>query len=473
MTTPPQNLCGNLPRSSVRFGQTGLTRGLLGAVCIAVTSCSGPGNGLAQQIDSSDAEQVAPPSTRLAFRGAEGFGAISEGGRGGTVIAVTTLEDSGPGSLRACIEANGPRVCVFRVSGVIRFTQRPPRIRNPYITIAGQTAPGGGITLAHSGGDAGRTPLVIKDTHDVVVRHLRVRTDRVGNERGSEDAVTIEQSSRVIIDHVSASWARDEIVNGYADNDEITISNSIFSWGIPRHDKCALLAADSFQPQRVSFIGNLCAHNGDRNPDINFTPGSCIEIFNNVFYNAESEFAEVWESHGGSPVSIVGNSFIAGPDTRGDAVGIVRQTIGSKGKASAYIRGNMFDGPFTHLDGSVADISTDIPPCQFTMQPVSAPNAYTQVLQSAGAHPRDALDRQVVSEVQSRGGKLAKAPGSIPAIATGTPYPDTDGDGMDDRWELDHGADPETADAWSDSDGDGISNLEKFMDDLSDQLVTG
>ena len=448
-------------------------RAFLGATCIAVTSCSGPGNGLAQQIDDTDAEQVTSPSTRLAFRGAEGFGAVSEGGRGGRVIAVTTLEDSGPGSLRACIETSEPRVCVFRVSGVIRFTQRPPRIRNPYLTIAGQTAPGGGITLAHSGGDAGRTPLVIKDTHDVVVRHLRVRTDRVGNERGSEDAVTIENSSRVIVDHVSASWARDEIVNGYADNDEITISNSIFSWGIPRHDKCALLAADSFQPQRVSFIGNLCAHNGDRNPDINFTPGSCIEIFNNVFYNAESEFAEVWESHGGSPVSIVGNSFIAGPDTRSDAVGIVRQTIGSKGKASAYLRGNLFDGAFTHLDGSVADIATDTPPCQFTMQPLLAQDAYTQVLQSAGAHPRDALDRQVVSEVQRRGGKLAKAPGSIPAVEAGTPYPDADEDGMDDRWERDHGADPETPDSWSDSDGDGISNLEQFLDDLSDQLVAG
>lgn len=448
-------------------------RGLIAAVGVAAASCSGSASGLAQQVDNSDAEEIAAPPAKPAFRGAKGFGAVSAGGRGGEIIPVTTLADSGPGSLRACIEASGPRVCIFRVAGLIRFTQRPPRIRNPYITIAGHTAPGGGITLAHSGGDSGRTPLVIKDTHDVVVRHLRVRTDREGNERGSEDGVTIENSSRVIVDHVSASWARDEIVNGYADNDEITISNSIFAWGIPRHDKCALLAADSFAPQRVSFIGNLCAHNGDRNPDINFATGSCIEIFNNVFYNAQSEFAEIWESHGGSPVSLVGNSFIAGPDTNPRAVGIVRQTIGSTGRASAYIRGNSFDGEFTHLDSSVAAIASETPPCTFTHQPSSAQAAYASVLAIAGAHPRDRLDAQLVGEIRQRGGRLAREPGTIPPIETGSPYPDADGDGMDDRWERAHGSNPKVADPWSDADGDGVLNLDQFLDDLSDRLTAG
>lgn len=473
MKQPRQHRSAGKMVSTRHYRRSKSFRSLLAVVCFAAASCSGPGSGLAQQIDNSDAEEVAAPPASLAFRGAQGFGAVSAGGRGGEVIPVTTLADSGPGSLRACIEAEGPRVCVFRVAGLIRFTGRPPRIRNPYITIAGQTAPGGGITLAHSGGEVGRTPLVIKDAHDVVVRHLRIRPDRMGNERGSEDGVTIEQSSRVIVDHVSASWARDEVVNGYADNDEITISNSIFAWGIPRHDKCALLAADSFAPQRVSFIGNLCAHNGDRNPDINFATGSCIEIFNNVFYNAESEFAEVWESHGGSPVAIVGNSFIAGPDTRRDAVGIVRQTIGSTGLAQAYIRGNEFHGSFTHIDDSVTAIAQQTPPCAFTHRPTSAEAAYSSVLAGAGAHPRDSLDAQLVREVKRRGGKLAKRPGVIPVIDPGSPYPDADGDGMDDRWERANGADPQVSDPWVDSDGDGTLNLDQFLDDLSDRITAG
>lgn len=276
------------------------------------------------------------------FANAIGYGAKSQGGRGGKIIKVTTLADAGRGSLRACIEAAGPRVCVFAVSGLIRFTTRPPVIANPYITIAGQTAPGGGITLAHAGPVGGRTPLVIKGTHDVIVRHLRIRNDRIGEERGAEDSVTIENSSFVLIDQVSASWARDELINGYADNDHLTISNSVFAYALPRHDKCALLASDPRDAQHLSFIGNLCAHNGDRNPDINVPPGSCVEVIGNVFYNAQSEFAEVWESHGGSPVALAGNSFVAGPDTAKTAVGIVRQTVGSTGPASIYMNGNAF-----------------------------------------------------------------------------------------------------------------------------------
>src|SRR3546814_344804 len=107
--------------------------------------------------------------------------------------------------------------------------------------------------------------------------------------------------------HVSGSWAADELVNPYGDNDNITISWSLFAEGIPRHDKCALLGGDPKGPQHLSFVGNLCAHNGDRNPDVNFRPGSCVKVINNIFYNAQSQFTEIWESYGGTPVSVVGN----------------------------------------------------------------------------------------------------------------------------------------------------------------------
>lgn len=432
---------------------------VLGALLFA--SCS-PVDG------QTNNEPVTPPQIKRtkAFPAAIGHGAASLGGRGGQVIAVTTLADSGAGSLRACVEAKGPRTCVFRVSGVIRFTGQPPVIRQPYLTIAGQTAPGGGITLAHGGGPEGRTPLLIKNTSDVVVRHIRVRNDLIGGDEGAEDSVTIENSKYVVVDHVSGSWARDEIINGYGDNDFVTISNSIFAYGIPRHDKCALLASDPTKPQKFSFIGNLCAHNGDRNPDINFLPASCVEVVNNVFYNASSEFAEVWESHGGSPVSIVGNTFKAGPNTSSIAVGIIRQVIGSSGMASIYMSDNQFFGNFEHITTSALIAQRNTPPCPLTLTAATATAAYTSVLDGAGAWPRDAIDQQVVLDVRQGSGNIVKLPGLIPAINSGAPYPDADNDGMDDRWEVKNGAKVGTFDAWAKSNRDGILNLDAFLDHL-------
>lgn len=364
---------------------------------------------------SAPSDAAPPPVKRiegkLAFPGASGHGAASAGGRGGRVFVVTTLADSGPGSLRACIEEAGPRTCVFRVAGLIRFTRRPPIIRNPYITIAGQTAPAMGITLAHSGGAEGLTPLVVKGTHDVVIRHVRIRPDVAGTQRAAQDGITIEDSRNVIIDHVSASWALDENFNGYGDNDRITVSWSIFAEGLPRHDKCALLASDPTRPQNFSFIGNICAHNGDRNPDMNFPPKSCVEVVNNLFYNANSQFAEVWESEGGTPVALVGNIFRKGPDTSAGAIGIDLVRINSAGKARIYRYDNLFQGEFNHQSPLLAQVSVATPDCPLTLQPLTAERAWTEVLTKAGAFPRDSIDRRIVTEVRNRSGRIVRSAG--------------------------------------------------------------
>lgn len=409
----------------------------------------------------------------LAFPGAVGFGAASRGGRGGQVLIVNKLADSGPGTLRACVEVSGPRVCVFQVSGVIRFVTRPPVITNPYITIAGQTAPGAGITLAHSGGANGFTPLLIKNTQDVVVRYIRVRNDRIGANRESEDSITIERSDNVIIDHVSGSWARDEVINGYGDNDRITISNSIFAEGIPKHDKCALLASDPIDAQRLSFIGNVCAHNGDRNPDLNFPRGSCVEVVNNVLYNAASEFAEIWESFGGTPVALIGNSFIGGPDTSPSTVAIGRNTTGSTGQAKIYLWGNSFNGPMVQVSPLVAPVAASSPPCIPTLAAAPAATAYRTVLDSAGALPRDDFDARIVSDVRNRTGRIVKQPGTIPPPnVSGSAYPDSDRDGMDDRWEASNKMNPRVFDAWADANGDGIANLDAWLDELHRRFMS-
>jgi len=431
--------------------------------CAILAACSFSADaGSGQQ--SSHPPQIAETAAPGVFPGAIGYGASARGGHGGRIIPVTTLADHGPGSLRECIEAQGPRVCVFRVGGVIRFETPPPHIRNPFLTIAGQTAPGEGITLAHAGGPQGHTPLVVKQTHDVIIRHLRVRPDIAGEEQGSEDGVTIEDSRRVIIDHVSASWARDELMNGYADNDEITISHSIFAAGIPPHDKCALLASDPQGPQSVSFIGNICAHNGDRNPDINFPPGSCVEVINNLFYNAQSEFAEIWESEGGSPVALVGNLFLAGPDTNRSATGIVRAGIAATGNGQAYVWDNLFEGEFRHISPAVEEILVDTPPCALTVTPEPAIGLLAGLLESSGTRPRDAFDTALVGEIAQRGGRIGKAPVAPPSAPVLTiPYPDADADGMDDEWEARRQNDPAVFDSWADVDGNGYADFEDFL----------
>jgi pectate lyase len=409
----------------------------------------------------------------VAFPGAQGYGRFSQGGSGGAIIAVTTLADAGPGSLRACIDAKGPRVCVFRVGGIIRFTTRRPMITNPYVTIAGQTAPGGGILLTHAGGADAFTPLVVKNTHDVVIRDIRVRPDRPAADRGANGSFTIENSRNVILDHVSGAWAVDQILSGYGDNTDITVSGSIFAEGIQPHDKCALMASDPKGPQRFSFIGNLCAHSGDRNPDANFPPGSCVEINNNVLYNAASQFAEIWESYGGTPVNIINNSFIRGPNTAARAVAIDLPRVGSTGRAQIYEAGNSFDGSRARLLAPTAAAAlVSRPFCGAAAPVLSAAQSEVKVLATAGAWPRDAFDTRIINEVRSRSGRIRRGFGQLDAIAAGQPYPDTDRDGMDDDWERSHRLDPTRNDAWGDIDNDGWRNLDAFLADAHARLMS-
>lgn len=400
-----------------------------------------------------------------AFPGASGYGRYAKGGRDGAIIFVTSLADRGPGTLRACIDAEGPRTCIFRVGGIIRWTSERPIIRNPYITIAGQTAPGGGILITHGGGRYGVTPLVAKNTHDVVIRHIRVRLDNRGATRAVNSGIIFENSKNVIVDHVSVSWAEDETIGGQGQNDNITISNSILAEGLRRHDKCALLSSDPLGSQNMTFIGNICAHNGDRNPDVNFFPKSCVDVVNNVIYNARSDFVEVWEQHGGSPVNIVGNYFKSGPNMVPGRYIIARQSVKSTGRARIYEAGNHIDGKIEREPPPyVREAMVDTPTCPLGAPVLDARQAFGRALREAGAFPRDTVDMRLVKEVKNGTGRIRNAPGILPEIADGTPYADSDKDGMSDEWERTNGADAGRSDAWDDADHDGWRNLDEFLD---------
>ncbi|WP_152639823.1 pectate lyase family protein [Sphingobium bisphenolivorans] len=415
-----------------------------------------------------------------AFPGAEGFGRRARGGRGGKIIAVTTLADQGPGSLRACIDAKGPRTCIFRVSGVIRFTTQRPVIHNPYITIAGQTAPGGGILITHAGGSQAYTPIVVSNTHDVIIRDIRVRTELNADpeHRGSNGSFLFKNSRDVIFDHVSGAWALDQVMTGYGDNDNITVSNSIFSEGIPRHDKCALLGSDPKGPQKLSFIRNICAHNGDRNPDVNFPPGSCVEIVNNVLYNGSSQFTEIHENFGGTPVNVVGNYYRRGPNSRTTIPAVDRVVIASKGKSRIFVADNQLDHVRVMTTAAAEEAMVPGPVCPLSTRAIPAEQAYVQALQQAGAFPRDSLDLRIVSEVRNRTGSIVRGPllngpRPLPVIAPGEPYVDLDEDGMADSWERANGMDPGRNDAWEDADRDKWLNLDEFLDFAHRQALAG
>jgi hypothetical protein len=193
---------------------------------------------LAAQIFSGcaiPAAQAAP----AAFPGAQGGGAVSVGGRGGSVFNVTNLNDSGPGSLRECATASGPRTCIFRVGGTIRF-RTPLYIRNPFITIAGQTAPGGGILLRGTSMDKSinDSSMIQIWASDVIIRYLRVRVGAGDWPAETGRGVSVRTGSRIMLDHLSISWSPDDTVElwdqrtGQASAKNYTLSNSIISEGL-------------------------------------------------------------------------------------------------------------------------------------------------------------------------------------------------------------------------------------------------
>ncbi|MBL0373287.1 hypothetical protein JJB09_14715 [Rhizobium sp. KVB221] len=420
-----------------------------------------------------------------AFPGADGYGKFSQGGRGGAIVAVTSLADDGPGSLRACVEAQGPRNCIFAVGGVIHLKSSIMVSEdNSFLSILGQTAPGGGImlTIDETNAKKRHTPLIVKGAHDVILRHLRFRP-RLPNTVKNVDALTIESSTRVYVDHVSGSWATDENFNSHANSTELTIANSVFGEGQNKHSKCALLGSDPRIPQKITFWRNACISNRDRNPDDNHYGGSCIDIINNVFFNARSEWGEVFSQYpGGTPISFVGNYFKAGPSTEDETYAINWNDTLSMDGPQIYQRDNEVWSPDTR---NVVLIAPDteqyivpVPPCPLSVAAiVPARAAYADVRKHAGAFPRDDFDRRLMEEMGAIGepgrGEMVKAPGALPVLKEGPSYVDADGDGMADSAEASVGAKPGVSDPWLDSDRDGWSNFDQFMNQLAEDRMSG
>ncbi|MEX2141905.1 MAG: pectate lyase [Pirellulales bacterium] len=437
------------------------------------------------------------PHAIPAFPGAWGGGMFATGGRGGKVIPVTNLIDSGPGSLRAAIEAEGPRIVVFRVAGVIHLRSALD-INHPHITIAGQSAPGDGICLA---GDS----LNI-NTRNVIIRHLRVRRGRPEGGQGS-DNIGGNPEGQIIVDHCSTSWGMDENLSLYrymkplpdGSRAKLPTKNVTVQWCI---------SSEALNPKNHAFGGtwggedatfhhNLFACNTGRNPSIGM--GGEFDFRNNVIFNWRHRTMDGGDET--SLINAINNYYKPGPATNDN----MQSTIARIEERDQYSPGNRWRSgdwyPATgkrpskwYVAGNVVEGHPDVTAnnwlgmrgpeklarvnTPFEAWPINqetALEAYEAVLAQAGATlpRRDAVDRRVTQMVgtgkPSVGNGIVNDPHEVGGYPNYTFSPDevpsdADGDAMPDAWETAHGLTPnDPSDSAADAESDGYTNVEEFL----------
>ena len=416
-----------------------------------------------------------------AFPGAEGAGAMARGGRGGQALFVTNLNDSGAGSFRAAVEARGPRIVLFRVAGHIEL-ERPVRISNPYITIAGQTAPGDGVCLKNYS-------LEIGSTSEVIIRHLRCRPGDKTSGPGEMDAITIWDSKNVILDHCSATWSTDECLSVTRDCDNVTIQWCLIAEGLTSHSMGSIIGS---YRGKITYHRNLYANNRSRNPRISAhnyeegrqdDPGPLVDFRHNVIFN----WAWAAGYAGGSDpkmreltrLNYVGNYLKPGPDTRpGSRSRVYRVNVGATTRM--YFAENVVEG-FVNESRNGSMIHNDGGRLQMLDQRILTPRVspgdprktFHEVLAHVGATlpVRDATDRRVIEGVRSGKGRILSSQedvGGWKQLRAGRAPLDDDTDGMPNSWERRHGLDPSDAsDQVEDPDGDGYANVEEYINDTN------
>jgi pectate lyase len=427
-----------------------------------------------------------PGGEVLAFPGAEGFGARATGGRGGRVIKVTNLNTSGAGSLQAALDVNAPRIIVFAVSGVIRGNVE---VTHGNVTIAGQTAPGGGITIA--GRLAGAYDYAVQN---IVVRHLRVRPPRCGTgcDASQYDAIQFSRNNNLILDHISVAYGADETIDVY-EADDVTVQwTTIEPSQVANHPDGTshnygfISGPDA---HRISFHHNLCAHHSRRCPAIANGPA---DLRNNVAYNVRHAFIHNNPAQG--DFNFVGNYFKQGPNDSLLPYFFDDEDTSAGTRTSYYLRDSYVDDP-GQLVGSVDNPWTNSyfstlnldasyrSATEFDFRTVvanyvpittqTATAAYELVLGQAGAFPRDGFTLSTVASVRARnGGWNPDLPADLMAgLAPASAPTDADGDGMADAWELAHGLDPTNGTDHSKVMPSGYTAIEDYVNGLAAAIV--
>lgn len=438
----------------------------------------------------------------FAFPGAEGFGKVTTGGRGGNVIKVTNLNDSGPGSLRQAIITPGARIVIFEVSGNIELGSNLV-IGMGNITIAGQTAPGDGITI--------KNHSLIVNADNVIIRYMRFRMGDKG--AAQADAIEGRYKKNIIIDHCSMSWSTDETASFYG-NENFTMQWCILSESLTLsvHEKGKHGYGGIWGGKNASFHHNLLAHHDNRNPRFdhlgvyNATNSAenlrgVVDFRNNVIYNWGTD-----ASYGGEAgtFNLVNNYFKPGPATknRNMFLNAYKQSSNNApifGYGKFYVAGNKFEGRIditadnwlgvVAKQGTVSDkINMKLnTPLEFGGYGFnhSAEEAYNKILAYGGhSFKRDQVDLRVLADVKDGSytaeGSRGSTNGLIDSqedvggwpILNSLPAPlDTDNDGMPDDWEKANGLDPNKNDAKERNLSTAYDNIEVYINSLVKEIT--
>lgn len=381
----------------------------------------------------ADAQTAPAVAAQRAFPGALGWAADTPGGRGGKILRVTSLAAAGPGSLREAIETQGPRIIVFEVAGVIDLGRETLKVREPFLTIAGQTAPSPGVTIIRGGMDIA--------THDVVIRHIRIRPGEAGAPKSSgwdEDGISTVAARNVIVDHCSITWATDENLSASGPrftgntpeewragtSHRITFSNNLLAEGLAHsthakleHSKGSLIHDNVSD---ILIIGNLYAHNYERSPL--FKGGVHGAIVNNLIYDPGQRaihynlMAEEWANHAyqTGKMSVVGNVMRAGPSTPDQLAFFM---LGGYGDVELHLRDNIavnrlgaplpMLGRYTTSPARIIEVARP-PVWPAGLTAMRAVDVQRAVLSTAGARPwdRDGHDVRVIADVAEGRGRI-------------------------------------------------------------------
>jgi len=469
----------------VKFKESKISVCSLALAAICLTNC-------AQQTPQFSSQQPVPgttlvpensrepePAQTLAFPGAEGFGKYTTGGRGGQVVIVSNLNDNGPGSLREAIRKKGPRIVVFNISGTIAL-EAPLDINNGDLTLAGQSAPGDGISIKNF-------PVSVK-ADNVIIRYLRFR---MGDEKGQQaDAFSGNKGTQnIIIDHCSMSWATDECASFYR-NKNFTLQWSIVSESLNHsvHEKGDHGYGGIWGGEGATFSHNLIASHKSRMPRFSGssttpnTPNELVDFRNNVIYNwGENNI------YGGEKgrYNMVNNYFKPGPATiasKKDRVVNPSQPYGKFFIAGNFVAGNTK----ISADNWAGGVQCEHPDSVRSAQPFSvvsikeqsAQEAYNLVLAEAGAsYKRDAVDARMVAGVKTGNANAGKNQnglidsqqevGGWPNLKSAPAPTDTDQDGMPDAWEKSKGLNlQDSADAKALKLDKNYTNIEVYLNSL-------